>query len=81
MNIDPADASTKEMFPPDETEQLVVLDHRSCRKRSQEFEHLGSVVEVSTGKFANDEWMDRDDPELQLIPQARFDFAQMLDPD
>jgi hypothetical protein len=29
MYVDPADASTKETLPPDETEQLVVLDHRS----------------------------------------------------
>ena len=62
MNIDPADASTKETLPPDETEQLVVLDHRSARKRCQEGEHFGPVAEVSTGKFADYEWMDSDDP-------------------
>ena len=62
MNIDPADAPTKETLPPDETEQLVVLDHRSDRQRCQEGEHLGSVVDVSTGEFANDEGMDSDDP-------------------
>ena len=62
MNIDPAHASTEETLPPDKTQQLVVLDHRSARKGCQEGEHFGAVVEVSTGKFADDEWMDIDDP-------------------
>lgn len=57
MHIDPPDASTKEPFSFDETEQFVLLYDRSQRKRCQEGEHLGSVVEVSTSEFSNDERM------------------------
>lgn len=80
MNIDPADTSTKKTLSPDEAEQLVVFDHWSYWKRCQEGEHFGSIAEVSAREFANDERMDGDDPLLQLLPQARFALAQMLDP-
>jgi hypothetical protein len=62
MHVDPPDASTKETFTLDETEQFALLDHRSQWKRCQKGEHLGSVAEVSTSEFTNDEWMDRDNP-------------------
>lgn len=81
MNIDPPDTSTKETLAVDETQQLVLLDQRSSWKRCQKGEHLGSVAEVHTSEFANDERMDRDDPSLQMFPEARFAFTQMLDPD
>lgn len=68
MHINPADASTIEPLPLDETEQLALPDHWRQWQGCQQLEHLASVAKVAAGELADYERMDHDDPTVQVIP-------------
>src|SRR5258708_705738 len=81
VNVDPAQAASRERVPLHEPQDLVVLRPRRLRQSEEQFEDRRAAPKIPERELSEDERMTQDLRVLQKGRESSIPFPEMVDPD